>query len=470
MRFLHCVFLAAGIFASLATAQDAQKHLGHPIQESLQNEPSPNTVPKNFAAILPSPLAQLVVTSRPYPQCGDNEIIIKNHIVAINPVDWKIQSPMGRNFNLTYPVILGEDVAGEVVEVGSEIKSKFSVGDRVMAHPLGLGNGAAYGGFQLYPVLKAATVSRIPDSITFKEAAVLPLSISTAAAGLFMKSTLGLEYPSVDAETSQRAKGSTLLLWGCSSSVGSSVVQLATAAGYSLITTATVSRIPDSITFKEAAVLPLSISTAAAGLFMKSTLGLEYPSVDAETSQRAKGSTLLLWGCSSSVGSSVVQLATAAGYSLITTASPGNFRYCKALGADQVLDYHDVDIVEKLIGHLKGRKVVGAYDAIGSEVTVRQSATILHALGGGKIASVGLAPEVFSDVKVSRVSSGNIVTQEPEVAEQIWGEFVPWALESGKLVARPKALVVGKGLENVQAGLDRQKEGVSALKIEVVLN
>jgi len=388
MRFLHCVFLAAGIFASLATAQDAQKHLGHPIQESLQNEPSPNTKPKNFAAILPSPLAQLEVTSRPYPQCGDDEIIIQNHIVAINPVDWKIQSPMGRSFNLTYPVILGEDVAGEVVEVGSEIKSKFSVGDRVMAHPLGLGNGAAYGGFQLYPVLKAATVSRIPDSITFKEAAVLPLSISTAAAGLFMKSTLGLEYPSVDAETSQRAKGSTLLLWGCSSSVGSSVVQLATAAGYSLI----------------------------------------------------------------------------------TTASPGNFKYCKALGADRVLDYHDVDIVEKLIGHLKGRKVVGAYDAIGSEVTVRQSATILHALGGGKIASVGLAPEVFSDVKVSRVSSGNIVTQEPEVAEQIWGEFVPWALESGKLVARPKALVVGKGLENVQAGLDRQKEGVSALKIEVVLN
>ncbi|KAG4419859.1 hypothetical protein IFR04_006991 [Cadophora malorum] len=371
MRFLHCVFLAAGIFASLATAQDAQKHLGHPMQESLQNEPSPNTKPKNFAAILPSPLAQLEVTSRPYPQCGDDEIIIQNHIVAINPVDWKIQSPMGRNFNLTYPVILGEDVAGEVVEVGSEIKSKFSVGDRVMAHPLGLGNGAAYGGFQLYPVLKAATVSRIPDSITFKEAAVLPLSISTAAAGLFMKSTLGLEYPSVDVETSQRAKGSTLLLWGCSSSVGT---------------------------------------------------------------------------------------------------SPGNFKYCKALGADQVLDYHDVDIVEKLIGHLKGRKVVGAYDAIGSEVTVRQSATILHALGGGKIASVGLAPEVFSDVKVSRVSSGNIVTQEPEVAEQIWGEFVPWALESGKLVARPKALVVGKGLENVQAGLDRQKEGVSALKIEVVLN
>ena len=388
MHCLHYISLAAGVFALQILAQESQEHLLHPAQEILLDRPSTSTKPKNFAAILPSPLAQLEVTPRPYPWCGDDEIIIKNHVVAINPVDWKIQSPMGRNFNLTYPVILGEDVAGEIVEVGSKIKPKFSVGDRVMAHPLGLGNGAAHGGFQLYPVLKAATVSKIPDSITFEEAAVLPLSISTAAAGLFMKSTLDLEYPSVGAGTSQRAQGSTVLVWGCSSSVGSSVVQLAKAAGYSLI----------------------------------------------------------------------------------TTASPANFKYCKALGADQVLDYHDTDIAEKMIALLKGKKVVGAYDAIGSEITVRQSATILHALGGGKIASVGLAPEVFSDVEVCRVSSGNIVTQEPEVAEKIWGEFVPWALKSGKLVARPKALVVGKGLENIQAGLDRQKAGVSALKVEIVLN
>ncbi|PVH77234.1 GroES-like protein [Cadophora sp. DSE1049] len=388
MKLIHWLSFTACVWPSQINAQDAQKHLGHPTQEILPDEPSLHTKPKNLAAILPSPLAQLEVTSVPYPECGDEEVIIKNHFVAINPVDWKIQSPMGRNFNLTYPVILGEDVAGEVVEVGSKIKSKFSVGDRVMAHPLGLGNGAAYGGFQLYPVLKAATVSKIPESVSFKEAAVLPLSISTAAAGLFMKSTLGLEYPSTDSKISERAKGSTLLVWGCSSSVGSSVVQLAHAAGYSLV----------------------------------------------------------------------------------TTASPSNYEYCKDLGADHVLDYHNADIVDQLISILKGRKVVGAYDAIGSEITVRQSATILHALGGGKIASVGLAPEVFSDVEVSRVSSGNIVTQEPEVADKIWGTFVPWALESGNLVGRPKALVVAKGLENVQAGLDRQKEGVSALKIEVVLD
>ncbi|KAK0119375.1 hypothetical protein ONS95_010826 [Cadophora gregata] len=402
MHFIQWLSLTLSICISQLNAQEAQKHLSsNPSQGISPHKSTPDTNPKNFAAILPSPLAQLQVTSVPYPTCGPEEIIIKTHVLAINPVDWKIQSPMGRNFNLTYPAILGEDVAGIVVQVGSKIKSKskFSVGDRVMAQPLGLGNGPAYGGFQLYPVLKAATVSKIPNWLSFQEAAVLPLSISTAAAGLFMKSTLGLEFPSIDSDSNSRKRSSS----------------------------------------------------------------------SSSSFQRAKNSTLLVWGCSSSVGSSVVQLAHAAGYSLITTASRSNFAYCESLGADHVLDYHNDNIVEQIISLLKDKNVVGAYDAIGSETTVHQSAAILHALGGGKIVSVGLAPDLFSDVEVYRVSSGNIVTQEPLVAERIWGEYVPWALESGKLVARPEALVVGKGLESVQAGLDRQKEGVSALKVEVVL-
>ena len=157
------------------------------------------------------------------------------------------------------------------------------------------------------------------------------------------------------------------------------------------------------------------------------------------------------------------------GYQVITTASPSNYKYCEDLGATQVLDYHDKHVVNQLIDLLKGKTIVGAYDAIGSDTTVRQSASILHALGGGKIASVGLNPEVFSDVTVSRISSGAIVTDEPDVAHEIWGKYVPWALKSGKLVPSPEALVVGKGLDNVQKGLDRQKEGVSARKVEVLL-
>jgi len=262
-----------------------------------------------------------------------------------------------------------------------------------MSHTVGLDKGLAYGGFQLYPTLIGATTSLIPNDISYAEAAVLPLSISTAAAGLFMNATLGLKYPKI---------------------------------GKSF----------DHSVFDSGKGIP----------------------------------TLLLWGGSSSVGASVIQLATAAGYAVLTTASPSNFKLCKDLGAAYVVDYHNPDVVRKLINLLEGQNVIGAYDAIGSIETVHQNAAVLHALGGGIVASVGTAPDDLpSGVTVARMSSFNIVTQEPEVAKAIWGDYVPAALVAGVLVPSPKELIVGKGLKNVQKGLDRQKQGVSARKVEILL-
>ncbi|KAF2095951.1 zinc-binding oxidoreductase CipB [Rhizodiscina lignyota] len=346
---------------------------------------------KNYAAWIPVENAQLEVGLAPFPRCGDDELVIKNHVVAINPVDWKIQASGG--FNLTYPAILGSDVAGEVLSVGKKLKKKFAVGDRVISHALGLGNGPAYGGFQFYPILSAATTSLIPDDVPFKEAAVLPLSISTAAAGLFMNANLGLNFPKAD-----------------------------------------------------------------------SNLGRPFTNTK-------DTSTLLLWGGSSSVGSSVIQFAAAAGYAVIATASPANYEYCKTLGATYILDYHNPDIIPILISVLKGTNVAGAYDSIGSDTTVRQCASVLHALGGGKIASVVSSPEdLYGDVTVARIGSTGIVSQEPEVAKMIWGRYVPWALKNKKFVPSPKALIAGKGLDDIQKGLDRQKQGVSASKVEILLD
>ena len=108
---------------------------------------------------------------------------------------------------------------------------------------------------------------------------------------------------------------------------------------------------------------------------------------------------------------------------------------------------------------LKGTKLAGAYDAIGAETTVRQCAAVLHALGGGTIASVVSAPETFKDVKIGRISSEDIVSESPKVAKEIWGKYIPAALKTGQFVPAPKPLVVGSGLENVQKGFDRQEGG-----------
>lgn len=357
----------------------------------------------NYAAWIPAEKAPLEVATAPFPDLGADEVIVKSRAVAVNPVDWKIQASGG--FGLSYPNILGEDVAGQIVEVGNNVKG-LRKGDRVIAHALGLANGSDYGGFQLYPRLKIETVARIPEKLDFKQAVVLPLSISTAAAGLYLKATLGLKYPEL--ESSQTS-------------------------------TSTLERGPWTI-IKE---------------------------------KQKKKPALLLWGGSSSVGSSVIQLAVASGYDVVTTASPANYSYVKSLGASLVLDYHNPDIVPILISLLKenGTTVVGAYDAIGSDTTVHQSAAVLHALGGGTVASVVAAPDDLpKNVKVARIRSTNIVSQEGGiVARKIWREYVPAALEKGSLQPAPPELVVGNGLYFVQGGLDRQKSGVSARKVVITL-
>jgi NADPH:quinone reductase-like Zn-dependent oxidoreductase len=161
--------------------------------------------------------------------------------------------------------------------------------------------------------------------------------------------------------------------------------------GFQLYTIAkeiTVAAIPDSIPYENAVVLPLSISTAAAGLYQKGFLELPYPTIDPKSS----GKTILVWGGSSSVGSTTIQLAVASGLDVVSTASQRNFAYVKELGAKHVFDHSSATVVEDIIAALEGSKFVGAFDAISLPETVKASAEVVHRLGGGKIATVLGAP------------------------------------------------------------------------------
>jgi hypothetical protein len=59
--------------------------------------------------------------------------------------------------------------------------------------------------------------------------------------------------------------------------------------------------------------------------------------------------------------------------------------------------------------------------------------------------------------------------KDPEATKVIWGDFIPKALASGQFKAKPDPIVVGKGLEKIQEGMDRHKKGVSAAKVVVTL-
>lgn len=114
-------------------------------------------MPSNTAAWLTAQKARpLEVKPAPYTAPGENEVVIKNGAVALNPVDWARQDLGDALFSwTTYPCVLGSDVAGEVVEVGSGV-SRFRTGDRVTGFALGLtSNKSTDGAFQAYTVLSA---------------------------------------------------------------------------------------------------------------------------------------------------------------------------------------------------------------------------------------------------------------------------------------------------------------------------
>lgn len=147
--------------------------------------------------------------------------------------------------------------------------------------------------------------------------------------------------------------------------------------------------IPDSLPLANAAVLPLSISTAAMGLFVK--LGLPLPSFDPEST----GKSIVIWGGSSSMGCTAIQFAVAAGYEVIATASPANFELVKGLGATYVFDYRDPDIVGRIAKVLKpGESIL---DCIASTATQKIASEILSQIGGGKIGCLNPPEGPFAD-------------------------------------------------------------------------
>lgn len=191
---------------------------------------------ENIALWLPKRGGKLTVGPAPYTPPGADEVLIRVRAVAINPVDgipgiaYRLILPW-----LTYPAVIGGDIAGEVVEVGDNV-TRLKPGDRVIGLALGLErsrNRAAEGAFQKYSVLMAHMVSTIPDQLAFEEAAVLPLALATAATGLFQEDHLALALPTV----APPDREATVLVWGGSSSVGSNAIQLARNAGYRVITT-----------------------------------------------------------------------------------------------------------------------------------------------------------------------------------------------------------------------------------------
>lgn len=194
-------------------------------------------MPSNIAAVLTGQGQPFEIKPVEYVSPRENELVIKNHAVAINPVDGAMQKSGTHLFPwMDFPIICGSDVAGKVIEVGPNV-TRFKIGDRVCGLAMGVPppNGAKLSGaFQEYTLLNEVLTSSIPDSLPYEVAAVTPLGLSTAACGLYQKEYLALVPPSLSPKPTRQS----VIIWGGSTSVGSNAIQLAVASGYEVITTA----------------------------------------------------------------------------------------------------------------------------------------------------------------------------------------------------------------------------------------
>jgi NADPH:quinone reductase-like Zn-dependent oxidoreductase len=118
-------------------------------------------------------------------------------------------------------------------------------------------------------------------------------------------------------------------------------------------------KIPDNISFEQAATIPSCFATALVGLY-RILGGISPFSNNVKTVEEAP---VIIWGASGSVGLFAVQLAKLYGLTVIATASKPNHEYIRSLGADHVFDYKDPDVIDKII-QVAGGKVNYAFDAV----------------------------------------------------------------------------------------------------------
>lgn len=163
----------------------------------------------------------LSVTRVPRPKVGPAEILIRVRSAAVNPVDWKLMAGgLDALLPVFFPVIPGWDVAGVVEQVGLDTP-EFAVGDEVFAYTRR--DYVQGGAFAEFVTVSAAAAARKPASLSWDEAAGVPL------AGLTARRTLARL--GVDDKT-------TLLIHGAAGGVGTFGVQLARELGARVIGTA----------------------------------------------------------------------------------------------------------------------------------------------------------------------------------------------------------------------------------------
>lgn len=160
---------------------------------------------------------ELVIKDVPVPEVGDNEVLVNIKAAGVNPLDNMIvRGEVKLIVPYRFPLIMGNEFAGVVEKAGGKV-TEFKKGDRVYARmPLD-----KIGAFAEYASVKADALAKIPDYLSFEEAASVPLTALTAWQAY---------------ELMNVQKGGKLFISGGTGSVGAMAIPIAKSLGLTVIT------------------------------------------------------------------------------------------------------------------------------------------------------------------------------------------------------------------------------------------
>ena len=163
---------------------------------------------------------QLIEKEVAKPTIEDNQVLVELHATSINPIDWKLREGyLEEKFPFKFPIILGWDAAGIITDVGSQV-TNFQVGDHVFARPATTANGT----YAEYTAIDEDLLAKMPENLSFEEAATVPLTGLTAWQCLV--------------DFSGIKSGDKVLIHAGSGGVGSFAIQIAKSFGAYVASTA----------------------------------------------------------------------------------------------------------------------------------------------------------------------------------------------------------------------------------------
>lgn len=238
-----------------------------------------------------------------------------------------------------------------------------------------------------------------------------------------------------------------------------------------------VAKTPKNVSDEEASGVVLASMAVATAFYDKTGQGLKAPWVEGGENA-GKGKAVVIIGGSSSVGQYAIQLARLSGFDrIITNASATHHDYLKSLGAHVVLD-RNASGVEDFQNALDGKPLEFVFDTIAFKETQTLGVEILQSTNtkNSRVVIVGAVDEEAKKLGQSREPHVAIqqimgIALKPDLRYLIKGLTSSLGGQDGWLAKgdfKPNRIEVIKGgLEKLQEGLEKNKQGVSGVKVIV---